>query len=177
MNGFEYQVAGHMLWEGLTTEGLAITRAIHDRYDASRRNPYNEVECGDHYARSMASHGVYLAACGYEYHGPHGHLGFAPRLTPDEFRCAFTTAEGWGTFAQKRAGRQQSETLTLKWGTLRLHSLRFELPEGVTPTDAAVTLDGKPLPSRLAVEGRSARITLGAEAVLHKNETLAVELS
>ncbi|HVV71775.1 MAG TPA: GH116 family glycosyl-hydrolase, partial [Verrucomicrobiae bacterium] len=27
MNGFEYQVAGHMLWEGLVLEGLAVTRA------------------------------------------------------------------------------------------------------------------------------------------------------
>ena len=70
MNGFEYQAAGHMIWEGLTQEGLAVTRALHDRYHASRRNPWNEVECGDHYARSMASYGVYLAACGFEYHGP-----------------------------------------------------------------------------------------------------------
>ncbi|MGA2035802.1 MAG: GH116 family glycosyl-hydrolase [Thermoguttaceae bacterium] len=46
MTGFEYQVAGHMIWEGLVEEGLAVTRAIHDRYHASRRNPWNEVECG-----------------------------------------------------------------------------------------------------------------------------------
>jgi hypothetical protein len=39
MNGFEYQAAGHMLWEGMLTEGLAVTRAIHDRYHPSRRNP------------------------------------------------------------------------------------------------------------------------------------------
>ena len=87
MNGFEYQVAGHMIWEGMVQEGLAVTRAIHDRYHASRRNPWNEVECGDHYARAMASYGVFLAACGYEYHGPKGHLGFAPRLTPEDFRA------------------------------------------------------------------------------------------
>ncbi len=87
MNGFEYQVAGHMIWEGMVQEGLAVTRAIHDRYHASRRNPWNEVECGDHYARSMASYGVFLAACGFEYHGPKGHLGFAPRLAPDDFRA------------------------------------------------------------------------------------------
>jgi non-lysosomal glucosylceramidase len=59
MNGFEHQAAGHMIQEGLLLEGLAVTRALHDRYHASRRNPWNEVECGDHYARSMASYGVY----------------------------------------------------------------------------------------------------------------------
>ena len=39
MNGFEYQVAGHMIWEGMVQEGLAVARAIHDRYHPSRRNP------------------------------------------------------------------------------------------------------------------------------------------
>ena len=43
-------------------EGLAVERMLHDRYHAARRNPWNEVECGDHYARSMASYGVFLAA-------------------------------------------------------------------------------------------------------------------
>jgi len=101
MNGFEYQVASHMIWEGLVTEGLAVARAVHDRYHPSRRNPWNEVECGDHYARSMASYGVFLAACGFEYHGPNGHLAFCPRVKnptiPDTFKCAFTSAAGWGS--------------------------------------------------------------------------------
>jgi non-lysosomal glucosylceramidase len=96
MNGFEYQAAGHMIREGLTLEGLAVTRAVHDRYHASRRNPWNEVECGDHYARSMASYGVYLAACGFEYHGPRSISVSRRRLSPENFKCAFTSAEGWG---------------------------------------------------------------------------------
>ena len=85
MNGFEYQAAGHMIWEGMVQEGLAVARAIHDRYHPSRRNPWNEVECGDHYARSMASYGVFLAACGYEYHGPNRHLALTPRLSAETF--------------------------------------------------------------------------------------------
>jgi len=59
MTGFEYQVAAHMIWEGLVLEGLAITRTIHDRYHAAKRNPYNEVECSDHYSRAMMSYGVF----------------------------------------------------------------------------------------------------------------------
>ncbi len=56
MTGFEYEAAAHMVSEGdedLVEQGLAVTRAIHDRYSAKRgRNPYNEIECSDHYARA-----------------------------------------------------------------------------------------------------------------------------
>ena len=115
MNGFEYQAAAHMVYEGapgseLVMQGLAVTRAIHERYGAAKRNPYNEIECGDHYARSMASYGVFLAACGFEYHGPKQHIGFAPRLTPENFKAAFTAAEGWGTYSQRsEVGRSESQ--------------------------------------------------------------------
>ncbi|MEP6748497.1 MAG: GH116 family glycosyl-hydrolase, partial [Bacteroidota bacterium] len=54
MSGFEHQVAAHMMAEGMTDEALILTRAIHDRYHAAKRNPYNEIECSDHYARAMA---------------------------------------------------------------------------------------------------------------------------
>jgi uncharacterized protein (DUF608 family) len=146
MNGFEYQAAGHMIWEGMLQEGLAITRAIHDRYHASRRNPWNEVECGDHYARSMASYGVFLAACGYESHGPRGDLAFRPRLGAEDFRAAFTTAEGWGTYAQRIEEGKLSATLALRWGQLRLRTLRLALPKGTELGAVSASIDGKPLP-------------------------------
>jgi uncharacterized protein (DUF608 family) len=143
MNGFEYQAAGHMIWEGLTMQGLAVARAVHDRYHASRRNPWNEIECGDHYARSMASYGVFVAACGYEYHGPKAYLAFDPRINPHDFRAAFTTAEGWGTFSQTIVGKNQTAILELKWGNLRLKT--FALAAGGTPRSVHAELDGKKL--------------------------------
>src|SRR5690606_12753796 len=85
--GIEYEVAAGLVYEGLLDEALAIVKGVDQRYDASKRNPWNEIECGDHYARAMASWGILLALSGFDYDGPAGHMAFAPRITPDEFRC------------------------------------------------------------------------------------------
>lgn len=55
MHGFEYAAACAMIQNGLEQEGLRCVRAVRDKYDGSRRNPWNEIECGGHYARSMAA--------------------------------------------------------------------------------------------------------------------------
>ena len=132
MTGFEYEAAGHMIWEGtpqLVEQGLAICRAIHDRYDGRLRNPFNEIECSDHYARAMASYGAFLGACGFEYDGPRGHIGFAPRLTPELFNAAFTTAEGWGVIRQDRLETEQACVVHVRYGKLTVKSMAFEVPE------------------------------------------------
>ena len=47
--GIEYQVAAHCIYEGLVDEGLTIVKAVRERHDGFKRNPWNEVECGHHY--------------------------------------------------------------------------------------------------------------------------------
>ena len=177
MNGFEYQVAGHMIWEGMVMEGLAITRAVHDRYHASKRNPWNEVECGDHYARSMASYGVYLAACGFEYDGPEGRIGFAPKLTPEDFKCAFTAAEGWGTFRQTLQDGRMVASLSLRRGKLQLKSFVPELVNGLKPTQVKATLDGRPVKADLVLGGLSAEVRIPGGVTLAEGQSLVVELT
>jgi uncharacterized protein (DUF608 family) len=175
--GIEYQVAGNMVWEGMLTEALAICRAVHERYHPAKYNPWNEIECGDHYSRAMASHGVFIALGGYEYHGPKQQLGFAPKITPEDFRSAFTTAESWGTFAQKRENGTQTERIAVRQGKLPLKTLRFELPEGKTLQKATVTLAGKPVAAEAKAEGRNVSVTFTGPLVVNANEELAVELS
>jgi uncharacterized protein (DUF608 family) len=140
--GIEYQVAGHMVWEGMVEEGLAMCRAVHDRYHPIKRNPYNEVECSDHYARALASWGVYTALAGYRYHGPKGRLAFDPKITPEDFRAAFTCAEGWGTYSQKLEGQVLTCLIEMKHGRLVLNELSVRPPSGVTPTAVSVAAPG-----------------------------------
>jgi hypothetical protein len=166
-----------MIWEGLTLEGFAVTRAVHDRYHASRRNPWNEVECGDHYARSMASYGVYLAACGFEYDGPRGHLGFAPKLSPDNFKCAFTSAEGWGSYAQIiEHGKLQAE-ISLRWGRLRLKTLSLAVAEGAGISKVKVRLGKNEISAAVKLAGQRALVTFVDDVRLASQQKLQVTLA
>jgi hypothetical protein len=179
MNGFEYQVAGHMLWEGLLTEGLAVTRAVHDRYHPSRRNPWNEVECGDHYIRSMASYGVFLAACGFEYHGPKGQIAFAPRLTPENFKAAFTTAEGWGSYTQRRSATSQYHCLALRHGRLSLQEFTCTIPSGArcAKVTAWVGKRKRLIPLMLSREDTQVRVRFQHPVLLQQGQELVLELT
>ena len=174
MNGFEYQVAGHMIWEGLTLEGLAVTRAVHDRYHASRRNPWNEVECGDHYSRSMASYGVYLAACGFEYHGPKQHIGFAPKLTPENFQCAFTSAAGWGSYAQKLKDGKLTAEITVCWGSLNLKTIALA---SESATSARILHAGQSIATRFSRNEKGVLLAFDNSVMIAAGEKLEITLN
>ncbi|MGV3713005.1 GH116 family glycosyl-hydrolase [Pseudolysinimonas sp.] len=93
--GIEYQVAAHLIYEGAVDEGLELVRAVRARHDGVRRNPWNEVECGNHYARSLASWGVLLALGGVHADVPGRTLSIAPAV-PGPFRSFFSTGTAWG---------------------------------------------------------------------------------
>jgi uncharacterized protein (DUF608 family) len=65
--GIEYQVASHLMLEGMVNEGLEIVRVCRDRYDGVRRNPFNEYECGHWYARALSSYGLIQGLTGVRY--------------------------------------------------------------------------------------------------------------
>lgn len=173
--GFEHQVAAHMIFEGLVTEGMAIEKMMEDRHHARLRNPWNEVECSSHYARGMASHGAYLAACGYEYHGPKGHIAFAPHLSPDDFRAGFTAAEGWGSFSQSRTPATTRAELKLAHGTLRLKTLALTPQNPATKVTAS--LAGKKIPASVRMTGTRAEIQFNTEVLIPTGESLTIELA
>ena len=177
--GTEYQVASGLLHEGMIREGLSILRGIHDRYDGRRHNPWNEVECGDHYARAMASWGCLIALSGFIYDGPAGRLGFAPRWQADDFKSFFTAAAGWGTLSQSRKQEVQTNGIAVKYGELKLRQLVFELPKGARQPETRVELhakagDATATSYQSSQRGQRLEITLVKPLVVNAGQTLNV---
>jgi uncharacterized protein (DUF608 family) len=170
--GIEYQVAAHLIYEGLVVEGLAVTKAVRDRYDGQRRNPWNEVECGNHYARALSSWSLLTGLSGYHYSAPERRLAFAPRLNGADFRCFFTTGSGWGTFRQKVSREAASVAIDLTGGDLTLSELglRIDLPASAQATG---TLAGRTIPVRRQPDGA---VAFDDAARLSAGETLDVQI-
>ncbi len=150
--GIEYQVATEMIFRGLIDEGLAIVKGIHSRYDGIKHNPWNEIECGDHYARAMASYGVLMAIQNYWYDGPNGVMSFSPKLTAGNFKGFFTSAEGWGNIVQTRSGASQTNSVEVKYGRLTLNKMLLSAKDGVKPNTVEVFVNGKKILSDFQVK-------------------------
>jgi len=176
MNGFEYQVAAHMIAEGMVKEGLAVLKTLDERYDGNKRNPFNEVECGDHYARSMASYGALIAISGFEYDGPQRYIGFAPRLTPENFKAPFTAAEGWGSYSQKIADGTMRAELAVKHGKVPLRTLSLAPLAGQTPRKVSAALDGKNLRASLSEKDGSVLVAFDPEITVDAGQKLEVTI-
>ena len=94
--GIEYQVASHMVAEGLVDEGTAIVTAARGRYDGHKRNPFNEYECGSYYARAMASYALLQAYSGFQYSAVTRTLRLDPKTARRPFRTFYSTASAFG---------------------------------------------------------------------------------
>ncbi|MBV9848188.1 MAG: hypothetical protein JO250_00735 [Armatimonadetes bacterium] len=128
MTGFEYTAAVGMLQEGQTEEGLKIIAAIRARYDGRRRSPFDEAECGHHYARAMASWAAVLALTGFQYDAVAQSLTFAP-YRPGKFEAFFSTGSGWGVLTRPADG-----PATLDWRSGPPLTLRTVTLDGRTQT-------------------------------------------
>jgi len=176
MSGFEHQVASHMMGEGLVDESLILTRMIHDRYHASKRNPFNEIECSDHYARAMASYGTFITACGFEHHGPMGFLKFAPRLSADDFKAAFTAAGCWGTFRQRHSPGTLDARIAVLFGTLTLKTLQLEFPGEITDRPPACALNGVATACRMTRAGDTLTLEFPTPILIRKTDELRITI-
>ena len=135
MHGFEYALAGLLMSEGFLEEGHTLVRAVRNRYQGYNRNPWNEIECGSNYARSMASFALLPILSGFTFDLPQGRIGFAPLVSKENFSCLWSLAPAWGRVDIQK-GRVCIEILG---GELSLSALT--LPFVSAP--AYLTVDGR----------------------------------
>jgi len=173
--GIEYQVASHLIYEGYVEEGLAIVKGLRARHDGQRRNPWNEFECGSHYARSLASWSILTALSGYEFDLPRKALGFAPRLHTNDWCSFWSTSTGWGTYSQQLSEGKGEVSLSVAYGTLKLQTL---LLGGIMRrVKVLASLDGQVIEaSAWPREGRLA-VHLAQPVRLSEGQALKVTLS
>lgn len=178
MSGFEYSTSALMMWHGMPERSLAHTRIMHERQQGAKRNPWNEVEWGSFYSRAMASYGVFTASCGFEYNGPAGTMGFAPKVKPERFKAAFTAAEGWGSFEQTRdAQRVQTHTVKLKWGSLNLKEISFELPANTQAAKVSVAGSAETPSHQFLQKGKRVTVTFAGKITLKEGQELKIAIA
>jgi uncharacterized protein (DUF608 family) len=177
--GTEYQVAGHMIYEGMIEEAYAIVKGARDRYDGIPRapigrNPWNEIECGGHYARAMSSWSLLLAASGYEYDGTAKSLRFTPRVTPEKFKSFFVGPEGWGSLTQIRGDGKQTNRIDVVEGQFVVNEIRLAPPAGMT----GVTLAGEMVAAvALTQEANGVLVKFDKPITVKAGQSLTITLS
>jgi uncharacterized protein (DUF608 family) len=134
MTGFEYCAAIHMLYEGRRAAGLRAIAAIRARYDGARRNPFDEAECGHHYARAMAAWSATLALTGFAFDA----VNAAMSLAPQAGRWFWSNGYAWGTCRVSGRAGHQRVSLTVLHGELTLR--RFALGTATVTWRTPVTL-------------------------------------
>lgn len=136
-HGFEYAFAGLLISRGYVEEGLRVVRGVRDRYRGDNRNPWNEIECGSNYARSMASFALIPVMSGMRFDMTAGMMGFNPVKTDaaKQFRSVWFLGDAWGNVSIEK----QDTAIKVISGSMTLKTLRLPYMSSVSE----LVIDGK----------------------------------
>ncbi len=168
MTGFEYSAAGLMIYTGMVSEGIECIGNIRSRYDGVKRNPWDEAECGHHYARAMAAWSSFIGLSGFSYDGSKAAVVAVPRVPHVEFHCFWASGTGWGTFTYKASGRFSLEVLS---GNLACRSCEISFTE----RQAVVRSGAHVLGHKLRTKGSHTVLTLTDQLILEQGQSLTIE--
>jgi uncharacterized protein (DUF608 family) len=120
--GLEYVAAANLIQEGMEADGVRVVRAVRARYDGARRNPFDEAECGHHYARAMSSWATLLALTGFRWSAVTGVLELRPRSG----RFFWSNGSAWGSYTLAAGGeRTMKLDLRVAEGALAAREVRL----------------------------------------------------
>jgi len=170
--GIEYLFGTQLIYAGMLAEGVQSFENVRQRYDGERRNPWDEPECGHHYARAMSAWSGIVALSGFRYRGHEKAVIAAPRVAAANFSSFWSTGTGWGMFVQSRGERAQF-TLSVVEGKLPCRSVELVLaiPAGAK---TRASLRGKALAHDFQEHDRRAVFTLHEPVEIAAGERLVL---
>ncbi len=175
--GVEYQFAAHLIYEGMLEEALTVVESARLRHDGERRNPWNEPECGHHYARAMSSWALLLALSGFHYSGVDRQLTLMPKMQQAKFRTFWSVPSGWGSFTRMIAAHRQEVTVEVREGKLAVTRLVLSHARSRASEKAIVKLGSKPVPATLRDEAPGYVVNLAREIQIVPDQALEVTIS
>ena len=170
--GLEYTVASLMVSWGMVKEGVEIVHNTRLRYDGEKRNPWDEAECGHHYARAMSSWSLILALSGFRYDGSTAALIAAPPMFDSAFQSFWSTGTGWGTFSIHRRSRGTVFVAKVLAGKLKCASCEI----AASGTTAEVRSGGQTIANHATRQGERLVVTFVQPLHLAVNDELRIDL-
>jgi len=123
----EYLVAASLIYEGVLEPALELVRAARSRHDGEKRNPWDEPECGHHYARAMAAWSLIPALSGFHYSAIDKSMRFAPKISHEDFRCFWSMPTAWGSYGQRYSDHGLELWLSVEYGYITLNRLTVDI--------------------------------------------------
>jgi hypothetical protein len=144
---------------------------VRDRHDGLRRNPWDEFECGHHYARAMASWAVLLALSGYHYDGLSHTMKFSPAIKSSDFRVFWSCGSGWGDFAMN----QDHVSLKVLFGKVTLKHFNFSWDR--KSKIEAIRLDGKAMKYQSSLDHGQFKIEFAEPVLIDSGVELKIKIA
>jgi hypothetical protein len=136
-----------------------------------KRNPWDEAECGHHYARAMSSWSSVVALSGFQYEGNRAHVIALPRLPSEDFRCFWATGTGWGSYSLKRT---QTGKVTFTMQTLAGSLPCRSCALASTGSRVTAKVREKVVSARLEKGTDDTTVLLGEPIELHEGDELEI---
>ena len=171
--GLEHATAAMMMYADMVDEGTEYIANTRARYDGEKRNPWDEAECGHHYARAMSSWSSVVALSGFDYDGAQEAVTAVPRMPHRAFRCFWASGTGWGEFSYA-PGTSGGTFFTLRVlaGKLRCRSVRIT----AIGTRTRMRVAEKEYPHRATNSGTATLFTAEETIVIGEGDELKIEV-
>ena len=168
--GQEYLVAALMMNWDMVKEGLECVENVRARFDGEKRNPWDEPECGHHYARALSSWSTVVAMSGFFYDGPAGAIVAIPKTPRDSFACLWATGTGWGTYSLRKRNGDTQLSIKVLHGGLACRSCEI----AASGETAVVDIGGRTRKNELGRKGDRVVVTLDETLRLAANDELRI---